>query len=367
VSCAPRSTLPGPAGFVRHVSPAGTPPYWLGVCATPGPEGIDSESNGKTNSTGAPISACGDIAIDCVQAAFGMNFGQDECTGGVDAGIAAALTFKPCAMESVTFTAWNCGATSRQVVLNVLVDMNEDGDWNDNLLCGTQCAYEWAVKNVVVVLPPGCTTLRTPAFLVGPLGTQAHGYAWMRITISDTQVPTTSRGLDRPISSRPTSPWWAARARTIRSRSVTPRIRAGATTTSATRPEGLVAYPGGVVGNFPTCTAGGPAGARDTLCAAISTRPAPRAGYVKHVSSPGDAFKAWFGCAACGPRRWTRRATAKVNRPASAPVRARAGSRSTARRPRSAACSRSARTSATAMPTPASRPPSPSPPARRRR
>jgi hypothetical protein len=300
-SCAPRSTPPGPAGFVRHVTPVGTPPYWLGGCGRPAPEGIDSESNGKTNSTGGPISACGDIAIDCVETAFGMSFGQDECTGGVDAGIAAALTFKPCSMESVAFMASNCGATARQVVLNVLVDMNEDGDWNDNVLCGTQCAYEWAVKNVVIVLPPGCTTLHTPAFLVGPLGTQAHGYSWMRITISDSPVPD-----DFP---------WAGSANLAATNQslvggetedypVTignPQDPCGSYDDFGDAPEGIVAYPGGTIGHFPTCTAGGPAGTRDTVCAAISTAPGASAGRVKHVSSPGDAFKAWFGCAVPGP------------------------------------------------------------------
>jgi hypothetical protein len=78
----------------------------------------------------------------------------------------------------------NCNIP-RQAFLNVCVDFNSDGDWNDNLLCPGACAFEWAVVNAPITIPPGCLTLVSPAFLVGP----RPGPAWMRVSISDDPMP----------------------------------------------------------------------------------------------------------------------------------------------------------------------------------
>ena len=184
--CAPISLPPGPTGHVINVNqPDG---YWLGCGPTGGvPLGIDSEVDGKMNDTGLALSACAaGLAIDCVEPAFAMSFGQDECYGSSDAGIADAITFGACVQTSVSFRATNCGL-ERACLLNILVDWNEDGDWNDNLRCGPEvgCAYEWVVKNAPIMLPTGCTTLTSPTFLTGPRA----GRGWMRITISDGSAP----------------------------------------------------------------------------------------------------------------------------------------------------------------------------------
>ena len=59
-----------------------------------------------------------------------------------------------------------------------------DGDWNDSFDCGGPsaplCSYEWAVKNVPIGLSPGCNTITSPTFVVGPNPSPS----WMRITIS---------------------------------------------------------------------------------------------------------------------------------------------------------------------------------------
>ena len=66
------------------------------------------------------------------------------------------------------------------------MDWNGDGDWNDNFSCPNgACAFEWAVKNAPIAIPPGCALLTSPAFLTGPFDT----YAWLRISLTDTPVP----------------------------------------------------------------------------------------------------------------------------------------------------------------------------------
>ncbi len=166
-ACVPISTLPGAVGtgYVINTSTAAAPSYWLG-CDPVQPLGIDSDGDGKVNLVGAgSVSACGaGVLTDCAEAAFGMTFGQDECYGDDDAGLAAPPTLRACsAAAAVAFEANNCSSAPRSVYLNILVDMNHDGDWNDNFQCAASCAYEWAVKNQPIALPPGCNPLVSPS------------------------------------------------------------------------------------------------------------------------------------------------------------------------------------------------------------
>jgi hypothetical protein len=194
--CPPISTLPGATGFVLHTSvPASGGNYWLGCYPVPGGlMGIDSDLDGKVNTPSIGFSACHPgLPTDCAQAAFlpVMTFDQDECfLDGSDAGLVTLPSLQVCKPSTVTFTTANCAQGQiRQVYLNILLDMNEDGDWNDTFTCPPvpgPCAYEWAVKNVPFVLSvPGCETHTSPAFLVGP----NNGFGWMRISISDFPMP----------------------------------------------------------------------------------------------------------------------------------------------------------------------------------
>ena len=290
-ACAPLSTLPGPAGFVRHVHVPGEHPYWLGCFAGGG--GVDSETDGKVNANGSPLSQCANIAVDCFETAFGFTFGQDECVGSNDAGLAAAVSFIACASASLTFSATSCDPTNvRTVFLNVLVDWNHDGDWNDSFQCPGQpgCAYEWAVKNVPVTLAPGCNSIVTPAFLAGP----AAGEGWLRITLDNDPVND-----DFPWAGVATDPVQRLRGGETEDYPVTITQTSGGICPDyedhGDAPEGIPAYGGAVIGAFPTCSAGSPAGAQDLACQAISTIPGPLAGWVTHVAGPGDP-KFWFGC-----------------------------------------------------------------------
>jgi hypothetical protein len=284
--------VPGPTGYVKHIHPVGISNYWLGCHGAAAPAGIDNDTDGKVNDTGGPISACGGIPVDgTTETAFGMTFGQDEAYGDDDACLAAPVSFITCQPNTFMFTAYNCGP-QRTVILNILVDLNHDGDWNDEVACTALpagCVKEWAVQNVQITLNPGCNTITTPPIFAG----QQAGGGWMRITISDNPVPpdfswngsVSAAGQvllngeteDYPVTIRQPPPgcfnyedWGDA-------------------------PEGVVAYPGGVVGHFPTCSAPSAPGTMEIACPPISTPPGPT-GFVRHLVTGTDAQTFWLGC-----------------------------------------------------------------------
>jgi hypothetical protein len=192
---APRSTVPGATGYVEHLHLAGTPAYWLGCYSGPnGSYGIDGESDGKVNTPSNGASACSAVPTDCVLGGWD----QDECSGdGSDAGamrdfggpfaLFVDCPFGATGFENrVDFRATNCGPP-KQVYLNVCVDLNHDGDWNDALRCTfAVCAYEWAVKNESVTLPNGCSTNVSPTFVVPG---SAFLHTWVRVSLTDEPVP----------------------------------------------------------------------------------------------------------------------------------------------------------------------------------
>ena len=69
--------------------------------------------------------------------------------------------------------------------VNVWLDFNRDGDWDDTVDCPGGSAPEWAVRNQFLFnLPVGLNEVTTPGFKsVHPDG--AHGQIWMRITLSE--------------------------------------------------------------------------------------------------------------------------------------------------------------------------------------
>jgi hypothetical protein len=183
--CAPVSAPPGAVnGWIDHHS-SDTRGYWLGCFSG----GVDSEADGKTNQPVSFRSVCSTAqTTDCVETApWGMRFDQDECFGDgrpEDATLRQPVSLMVCTDTKIPFTISNC-ATTRRMFLNVCVDMNHDGDWNDNFRCPDGvCAYEWAVRNLPLDIPGGCSNAGTPGFRVGPIS----GPSWMRITISDNGV-----------------------------------------------------------------------------------------------------------------------------------------------------------------------------------
>lgn len=186
-SCEPPGTRPGLTGRVIHLAAETDPThFWMG-CGGP-PTGVDFETDAKTSS-GGQFSACdGEVPVDCFMSAFGgsMTFGQDECPGDNDSGVELPDSWVACERGSVRMNLYNCSPDDLTVHANVLVDWNEDGDWNDVLQCpGPECTPEWAVKNLEVTLAPGCNTVTTPLFRIGHI----PGSAWMRVTTSLEAAP----------------------------------------------------------------------------------------------------------------------------------------------------------------------------------
>jgi len=193
-SCPAISSAPGPTGYMKNVQ-FGASNYWLGCYPDPLSAlwGIDSESDGKTNPSGSGASLCSaGVTVDC-DYGFPVSVGQDECnvvgppgTAG-DAGVSIPTgAVVACVPMYLNLNTANCGQP-RQAYLNVLVDWNQDGDWNDVVVCDppqSPCTYEWSIKNVPIAIPTGCANQASPTFLGGP----NIGYSWMRVSITDEAV-----------------------------------------------------------------------------------------------------------------------------------------------------------------------------------
>jgi hypothetical protein len=297
--CVPSTTFPGNPGFVRHqATPLVPDQFWLG-CPVPGgvpPDAVDSEDDGKVNLTGGGIQSDCDPAVitDCTETFGGLNFGQDECYGDADAGIDQPLVYDACQGGIVTFKGYNCSQQQQIVYYNILVDWNQDGDWNDVLQCPQgQCAPEWAIKNQLYVLSPGCNTVFTPPFQIGPQG----GEGWLRLTITRDPVPDDfawngSAGI-------PGETFNGGETEDYPVRINDPLGQCEPYNDMGDAPEGFLLFPGalGSVGAYPTCISSSLPSTQELLvgCGATSTPPGP-SGYVVHVSPLGATQAAWLGC-----------------------------------------------------------------------
>ena len=132
--------------------------------------------------------------MDC-SAGPPFDFGLDTCGGAYGDGggeIHWLQTFVGLCEtpQRFAFSTANCGP-DRVAYLNILIDFNHDGDWNDNLTCAYPglpppylCVAEWAVKNHAIDVPNYISNQMTPYFLLGPY----EGYAWMRVSLTDIPV-----------------------------------------------------------------------------------------------------------------------------------------------------------------------------------
>ena len=185
--CTPISTAPGATGYVRHLQ-SGAANYWLGCYqGSNGLYGIDSESDAKVWPLGGTTSACSpSVTLD--------GTGDEGFYGDDDAGL--INEYRICGSSQITFTTANCGS-ARSAYLNVLVDVNQDGDWNDNIAAPANywcappvgengCLREWQIKNFLLQIPSGCATHSWSA--VPPVAVPNIGYYWVRITLTDDPV-----------------------------------------------------------------------------------------------------------------------------------------------------------------------------------
>ena len=103
----------------------------------------------------------------------------DDGDDGVD-GLTVDLGGLPLrAQLSITLTVAETAPSGVRYV-NVLIDMNRDGRWGRTI----DAAPEWAVRNWIIVSPPGLTTrLRSEPFAIGDRTSLPDG-AWMRVLLT---------------------------------------------------------------------------------------------------------------------------------------------------------------------------------------
>ena len=101
-----------------------------------------------------------------------------------DDGIVLPLNLPDCRWTTFDYTV-NVIDPSVDLWVNVWLDWNRDGDWDDTLNCTQGSAPEWAVQNQLLFdLPIGSNQITTPAILSRhPKGNPDQ--IWMRITLSE--------------------------------------------------------------------------------------------------------------------------------------------------------------------------------------
>ena len=103
---------------------------------------------------------------------------------GGDDGVVMPLSLPHCGWATIDYEV-TVVEPGTDLWVNVWLDFNRDGDWDDTVECTTGPANEWAVQNQLLFdLPAGQTTVTTPAFLSAhPEG--LHEEIWMRITLAE--------------------------------------------------------------------------------------------------------------------------------------------------------------------------------------
>ena len=100
-----------------------------------------------------------------------------------DDGVVLPLSLPNCCWSTFDYTV-NVIDPNADLWVNVWIDWNRDGDWDDTLDCPEGSAPEWAVQNQFLFnLPAGMNQITTPAILPWhpENGTEE---IWMRITLS---------------------------------------------------------------------------------------------------------------------------------------------------------------------------------------
>ncbi len=246
--------LGGANGFARHAyNFPGNPNMWFGPS-------VDYEDDGNQASC------------------FVLPYDQDECrVNDGDSGLLfpEPLTLVnglevPCGPSPTTAVGAACSVvflgtgldlevhntTSFAGVVNILFDWDQNGEWGGGSLCASGTAMEHAVVNLPV--PPGfsgpLSGLGAGPVMIGP----NPGYVWMRVSIApDANAP--------PLDWDGSGIWEVGETEDY----LMEIVATGADLGDA--PEDDIAYPSGVIGEFPTCKTVGPAG------------------FVEHLN-PGNAY-----------------------------------------------------------------------------
>lgn len=101
-----------------------------------------------------------------------------------DDGVVVPLNLPPCQWTTFEYSV-NVVDPDVDLWVNVWLDWNRDGDWDDTMECAQGAAPEWAVQNQFLFdLPIGSNKITSPAILPWhPQGNPKE--IWMRITLSE--------------------------------------------------------------------------------------------------------------------------------------------------------------------------------------
>jgi len=101
-----------------------------------------------------------------------------------DDGVVFPVNLPNCDWATIDYTV-TVAKPGTDLWVNVWLDFNRDGDWDDTITCPAGSAQEWAVQNQFLFnLPAGQHLLTTPAFLSWHPGSGPRNI-WMRITLSE--------------------------------------------------------------------------------------------------------------------------------------------------------------------------------------
>ncbi|MHC4496212.1 MAG: GEVED domain-containing protein [Planctomycetota bacterium] len=108
--------------------------------------------------------------------------GRDHDAG--DDGVAFPVNLPNCGLSAIDYEV-TVVEPGIDLWVNVWLDFNRDGDWDDVVYCPDGSAPEWAVQNQYLFdLPAGLNQITTPGFLSAhPVG--VHEQIWMRITLAE--------------------------------------------------------------------------------------------------------------------------------------------------------------------------------------
>ena len=99
-----------------------------------------------------------------------------------DDGVVFPLNMPSCRWTTIDYLV-NVITPNTDLWVNIWLDWNRDGDWDDTLDCPEGPAPEWAVQNQFLLnLPAGVNQITTPGFL--PWHPEGGEEIWMRITLS---------------------------------------------------------------------------------------------------------------------------------------------------------------------------------------
>jgi len=100
-----------------------------------------------------------------------------------DDGVVLPLSLPSCCWSTFDYIV-NVITPNTDLWVNVWIDWNRDGDWDDTLECPEGPAPEWAVQNQFLLnLPAGINQITTPAIMPWH-PEQGPEQVWMRITLS---------------------------------------------------------------------------------------------------------------------------------------------------------------------------------------